>query len=137
MFGHDEETGVENENWSSLSAAMLTLFTYVTVRITFSNYYNRACLYNEILWNLIVSKLFQWGPLFIGTVNWFLLQGIVQPSNFFQLLQVDGWTDIQSNLETRPYSQWFTISFIFLGHFIFTNLFIGIIIMVRRVLCSL
>ena len=33
MFGHDEETGVENENWSSLSAAMLTLFTYVTVRI--------------------------------------------------------------------------------------------------------
>jgi hypothetical protein len=49
MFGHDEETGVENENWSSLSAAMLTLFTYVTVRVTFSNYYNRACLYNEIL----------------------------------------------------------------------------------------
>jgi hypothetical protein len=32
MFGHDEETGIENENWSSLSAAMLTLFTYVTVR---------------------------------------------------------------------------------------------------------
>jgi hypothetical protein len=43
MFGHDEETGVENENWSSLSAAMLTLFTYVTVRINVSNYYNRAC----------------------------------------------------------------------------------------------
>ena len=34
MFGHDEETGVENENWSSLSAGMLTLFTYVTVRTT-------------------------------------------------------------------------------------------------------
>ena len=32
MFGHDEETGTENENWSNLSAAMLTLFTYVTVR---------------------------------------------------------------------------------------------------------
>ena len=34
MFGHDEETGIENENWSSLSAGMLTLFTYVTVRNT-------------------------------------------------------------------------------------------------------
>lgn len=32
MFGRDEETGTENENWSSLSAGMLTLFTYVTVR---------------------------------------------------------------------------------------------------------
>ncbi|XP_046853933.1 cation channel sperm-associated protein 3-like [Xenia sp. Carnegie-2017] len=72
MFGHDEKTGVKNENWSSLSAAMLSLFTYVTV---------------------------------------------------------DGWTDIQKGLDIRPYSQWFTISFIVLGHFIFTNLFIGIIIM--------
>ena len=46
------------------------------------------------------------------------------------LVKVDGWTDIQKDLDKRPYSQWFTVIFIFLGHFIFTNLFIGIIIMV-------
>lgn len=43
--------------------------------------------------------------------------------------KVDGWTEIQKDLDKRPYSQWFTVIFIFLGHFIFTNLFIGIIIM--------
>ncbi|KXJ20362.1 cation channel sperm-associated protein 3 [Exaiptasia diaphana] len=47
----------------------------------------------------------------------------------FTFVTVDGWTDIQKGLEKRPYSQWFTITFIFVGHFIFTNLFIGIIIM--------
>ena len=49
----------------------------------------------------------------------------------FLLIKADGWTDIQRRLaENYPGSQWFTIAFIFLGHFIFTNLFIGIIIMV-------
>ncbi|XP_068684842.1 cation channel sperm-associated protein 3-like [Montipora foliosa] len=71
IFGYDEQTG-DKKNWGTLSTAMLTLFTFVTV---------------------------------------------------------DGWTEIQKDLNTRPYSQWFTIIFIFLGHFIFTNLFIGIIIM--------
>ncbi|XP_067029424.1 cation channel sperm-associated protein 3-like isoform X2 [Acropora muricata] len=71
IFGYDEETG-DKENWGTLSTAMLTLFTFVTV---------------------------------------------------------DGWTEIQKDLDKRPYSQWFTIIFIFLGHFIFMNLFIGIIIM--------
>ncbi|XP_032234312.2 cation channel sperm-associated protein 3 isoform X2 [Nematostella vectensis] len=47
----------------------------------------------------------------------------------FTFVTVDGWTEIQKDLDMRPYSQWFTITFIFLGHFIFTNLFIGIIIM--------
>ncbi|KAK3724334.1 hypothetical protein QZH41_010852, partial [Actinostola sp. cb2023] len=47
----------------------------------------------------------------------------------FTFVTVDGWTEIQKDLDKRPYSQWFTITFIFVGHFIFTNLFIGIIIM--------
>ena len=47
-------------------------------------------------------------------------------------LQVDGWTEVQKDLNERPYSQWFTVIFIFLGHFIFTNLFVGIIIMVSN-----
>lgn len=46
--------------------------------------------------------------------------------------QADGWTDIQKRLAVNYRgSQWFTVVFIFLGHFIFTNLFIGIIIMVK------
>ena len=47
--------------------------------------------------------------------------------------QADGWTDLQDSLTSKGYtgSQFFTIVFIFLGHFIFTNLFIGVIISVR------
>ena len=112
MFGHDEETGIENENWSSLSAAMLTLFTYVTVS------------YKQIPINLDASN-----------INKAIAPYKEINMNMKFFFQVDGWTDIQDNLNTRPYSQWFTISFIFLGHFIFTNLFIGIIIMVRPLLC--
>ena len=48
--------------------------------------------------------------------------------------KVDGWTEIQQDLEKHAGSQWFTVIFIFLGHFIFTNLFIGIIIMASTVL---
>ena len=51
--------------------------------------------------------------------------------------KVDGWTEIQKDLDKRPYSQWFTVIFIFLGHFIFTNLFIGIIIMASLMLKKL
>ena len=51
--------------------------------------------------------------------------------------KVDGWTEIQKDLDKRPYSQWFTVIFIFLGHFIFTNLFIGIIIMASIMLKKL
>jgi len=48
----------------------------------------------------------------------------------FTFVTADGWTDIQKRLDEKyPGSQWFTVVFIFLGHFIFTNLFIGIIIM--------
>ena len=55
----------------------------------------------------------------------------------FCCVKADGWTDIQRRLaENYPGSQWFTIAFIFLGHFIFTNLFIGIIIMVSHVVNS-
>ncbi|XP_065061341.1 cation channel sperm-associated protein 3-like [Rhopilema esculentum] len=48
----------------------------------------------------------------------------------FTFVTADGWTQIQKRLDAKfSYSQWFTVIFIFLGHFIFTNLFIGIIIM--------
>ena len=33
IFGYDEETG-DKENWGTLSTAMLTLFTFVTVSIS-------------------------------------------------------------------------------------------------------
>ena len=44
---------------------------------------------------------------------------------------VDGWTDLQDELDDRNMegSRIYTIIFIFLGHFIFTNVFIGVIIM--------
>lgn len=46
--------------------------------------------------------------------------------------QADGWTDIQSRLTAHGFrgSEFFTILFILLGHFLFTNLFIGVIILV-------
>ena len=46
--------------------------------------------------------------------------------------QADGWTDLQEQLLAHGYSgsEFFTIAFLFIGHFIFTNLFIGVVIMV-------
>ena len=47
-------------------------------------------------------------------------------------MQADGWTTLQDKLSAHGFkgSEFFTIAFLFLGHFIFTNLFIGVIIMV-------
>lgn len=72
FFGASDDG--DKENWGSLGAAMMTLFSFVTV---------------------------------------------------------DGWTDLQHELEIRGYgwSRIYTIIFIFLGHFIFTNIFIGVIIL--------
>ena len=44
---------------------------------------------------------------------------------------MDGWTDLQAELDKLGMtgSRIYTIIFIFLGHFIFTNVFIGLIIM--------
>ena len=44
---------------------------------------------------------------------------------------MEGWTDLQAELDKRHMtgSRYYTIAFIFLGHFIFTNVFIGMIIM--------
>ncbi len=42
---------------------------------------------------------------------------------------MDGWTDLQDELDKlTTTSRTYTIIFIFLGHFIFTNVFIGVII---------
>lgn len=46
--------------------------------------------------------------------------------------QVEGWTDLQDRLDSLGFamgSRIYTILFIFLGHFIFTNVFVGVIIM--------
>ena len=45
-------------------------------------------------------------------------------------MQLDGWTDVQNDFDEQglPASRIFTMIFIFLGHFIFTNIFIGVII---------
>jgi cation channel sperm-associated protein 3 len=45
----------------------------------------------------------------------------------------DGWMEIQVPLdEVSWWSRIFSIVFIFIGHFIFTNLFIGVIIQVSK-----
>ncbi|XP_077999655.1 cation channel sperm-associated protein 3-like [Glandiceps talaboti] len=49
----------------------------------------------------------------------------------FAYVTVDGWTDLQQTLDEKQQtgSRVYTILFIFLGHFIFTNIFISVIIM--------
>ena len=49
----------------------------------------------------------------------------------FSFVTVDGWTELQDKLDERGYymSRIYTIVFIVIGHFIFTNVFIGVIIM--------
>ncbi|XP_013402648.1 cation channel sperm-associated protein 3-like [Lingula anatina] len=49
----------------------------------------------------------------------------------FSYVTVDGWTDIQESLDNYNMdgSRIYTIFFIFLGHFIFSNVMIGVIIM--------
>ena len=49
----------------------------------------------------------------------------------FSFVTVDGWTELQQSLDDHGFSssRIYTITFIVLGHFIFTNVFIGVIIM--------
>ncbi|KAM9500020.1 cation channel sperm-associated protein 3-like isoform 2-T2 [Salvelinus alpinus] len=49
----------------------------------------------------------------------------------FSLVTVDGWTDLQQNLDDlgMNYSRIFTIVFILIGYFVFFNMFIGVVIM--------
>ncbi|XP_033114150.1 cation channel sperm-associated protein 3-like [Anneissia japonica] len=49
----------------------------------------------------------------------------------FSYVTVDGWTDLQGRLDALDMagSRFYTILFIFLGHFVFTNVFIALIIM--------
>ncbi|XP_053147813.1 cation channel sperm-associated protein 3 isoform X2 [Hemicordylus capensis] len=63
------------------------------------------------------------------TNNWGTL-----PSAFFtlfSLVTVDGWTDLQEELDDRGFiaSRAFTIVFILLGFFVFFNMFIAVVIM--------
>ncbi|KAH0629786.1 hypothetical protein JD844_012154 [Phrynosoma platyrhinos] len=49
----------------------------------------------------------------------------------FSLVTVDGWTDLQDELDDKKFatSRAFTIVFILLGFFVFFNMFIGVVIM--------
>ncbi|XP_064642513.1 cation channel sperm-associated protein 3-like [Lineus longissimus] len=49
----------------------------------------------------------------------------------FTLVTVEGWTKLQARLDAYgfEYSRLYTVLFIVIGHFIFTNVFIGVIIM--------
>lgn len=44
--------------------------------------------------------------------------------------QVDGWTDLQQQLDSRDFflSRAFTIIFILLGSFVFLSMFVGVMI---------
>jgi len=50
--------------------------------------------------------------------------------SLFTYVTADGWTDLQRRLTDLGFSgsSWYTIIFMFFAHFIFTNLFIGVII---------
>lgn len=51
--------------------------------------------------------------------------------SLFVYVTADGWTDIQTELEEHGHagmSKLFSVCFLFVGHFIFMNLFIGVII---------
>jgi cation channel sperm-associated protein 3 len=60
--------------------------------------------------------------------TWGTLQGNML--NLFVISTLDGWTGFQEELNESGYRNmvWLTILYIFVGHFIFTNLFIGVII---------
>ena len=63
--------------------------------------------------------------------NWGTLGGAMYTLQVF--VTVDGWLDLQKETESENvalFSRFFTIIFIFVGHFIFTNLFIGVVIQV-------
>ena len=71
------------------------------------------------------------GYYFLGTVDadrWGTLQ--LSMYSLWCFTTVDGWTDLQVHLDEAGVisSRLFTIAFIFVGHFIFTNLFIGVVI---------
>ena len=59
--------------------------------------------------------------------KWNEIQQIINVALYMQL---DGWTEVQSDFDEKGLtaSRVFTMVFIFLGHFIFTNIFIGVII---------
>lgn len=46
IFGYEEETG-DKENWGTLSTAMLTLFTFVTVSYGLSYFLNITVVYSS------------------------------------------------------------------------------------------
>eukprot|EP00163_Fabomonas_tropica_P011745 TRINITY_DN2261_c0_g1_i1.p1 TRINITY_DN2261_c0_g1~~TRINITY_DN2261_c0_g1_i1.p1 ORF type:complete len:397 (-),score=67.82 TRINITY_DN2261_c0_g1_i1:28-1218(-) len=47
----------------------------------------------------------------------------------FTYVTADGWTDTQASLDRiHPATRLYTLFFLFIGHFIFTNLFIGVVI---------
>eukprot|EP00698_Gefionella_okellyi_P005584 TRINITY_DN15083_c0_g1_i1.p1 TRINITY_DN15083_c0_g1~~TRINITY_DN15083_c0_g1_i1.p1 ORF type:complete len:366 (+),score=64.47 TRINITY_DN15083_c0_g1_i1:25-1122(+) len=47
----------------------------------------------------------------------------------FAYVTADGWTDLQSDVDTYSlYTRFYAVLFVFIGNFIFTNLFIGLVI---------
>lgn len=63
-----------------------------------------------------------------GESEWATVFGAMY--SLWVMTTADGWTDIQRRLDERGFgtSRIFTVVYLFIGHFIFTNLFIGIII---------
>lgn len=93
-------------------------------------------LINIILLLLLLMYMFGvMGYYFFGTgdhadtKNWGSMSKAML--SLFTFVSADGWTDIQESMDEKGYkfSRLFTIVFIFIGNFIFTNVFIGVIIM--------
>ncbi|KAI0236973.1 hypothetical protein LSAT2_012532 [Lamellibrachia satsuma] len=96
----------------------------------------RAWVINIIALLLLMMFVFAiLGYYFFGTSpdgdkeNWGTLGRAML--TLFSYVTADGWTDIQDRLDARNlvYSRIYTMVFIFMGHFIFSNVFIGVIIM--------
>ena len=140
FFGYDEQG--DKKNWGSFGIAFLSLFTYVTVS---GNGLCTCCLFTVIVFSRF-SPLISWPDSHTHTHTHLDMRKkrkktyrkhrhyclILELYSFTHPMQADGWTTLQEQLSVHGFSgsEFFTIAFLFLGHFIFTNLFIGVIIMV-------
>ena len=51
------------------------------------------------------------------------------PFSLFVLVTAEGWPDIDTKLNSmQPWSKVYIICFLFIGHFVFSNLFVAVII---------
>ena len=48
--------------------------------------------------------------------------------SLFTLVTTDSWTDIEATIDLEPSARWFSVIFTFIGGYIFTNVFVSVVI---------